>query len=60
MISVSFITAFKKTPDFQSGDKHSLTALELNTGMSSSFEDTPLFRSGENVIDLASKYTFFL
>ncbi|MCH7641480.1 hypothetical protein IID22_04760 [Patescibacteria group bacterium] len=38
-----FITAFKKTPDFQSGD-------ELNADMSSSFRGNPAFQSGEDVI----------
>lgn len=39
----SFITAFKKTPDLQSGD-------ELNADVSSSFRGNPAFQSGEDVI----------
>ncbi len=38
-----FITAFKKTHDFQSGD-------ELNADMSSSFRENSAFQSGEDVI----------
>jgi len=37
------ITAFKKTPDFQSGD-------ELNADMSSSFRGNPALQSGKDVI----------
>ena len=46
--SVSFITAFKKTPDFQSGD-------ELNVDMSSSLKGNPAFQSGEDVIEVSPK-----
>jgi len=42
------ITAFKKTPDFESGD-------ELNADMPSSFRGIPAFQSGEDVITRHSR-----
>ena len=49
----SFITAFKKTPDFQSGD-------ELNADMPSSFRGNPAFQSGEDVIKGEDKKIWFI
>ena len=43
LLQALLITAFKKTPDFQSGD-------ELNADMSSSFGGNPAFQSGEDVV----------
>ena len=50
--SNNFITAFKKTPDFKSGD-------ELNADMSSSFRGNPAPQSGEDVIDKKLPYLTF-
>jgi len=44
------ITAFKKTPDFKSGD-------ELNSDMSSSVKENPALQSGEDVIERPEAFT---